>query len=72
MSLFSKNVDLIGSIKLSSWRKIAIGTWNTVGDPSVYGVLELDVTHALNYIEKIKQETGQRITMTHFFWKGLC
>ncbi|MBI4925047.1 MAG: 2-oxo acid dehydrogenase subunit E2 [Bdellovibrio sp.] len=65
-SLISKNVDLGPPLFLSSWRKVAIGTWKTVGDPSVYGCLEIDVSAALAYIEKLRQKTGLRITLSHF------
>ena len=68
--MFSKNVKLGPATRLSAWRKIAIGTWKTTGDPSVYGVLELDVTPALKYLERVKIETGQKLTLTHFVGKA--
>jgi hypothetical protein len=40
------NVELTKP-KLSSWRKIALGSWHAGGDPSVYGVIELDATRIL-------------------------
>lgn len=67
--LFQKNVDLGPALKISSWRKIAIGTWRTVGDPSVYGYMDIDAEPALAYIEKLKAKTGQRITMSHYAGK---
>lgn len=65
MPLFSKNVVLGSPLKLSSWRKVAIGTWRSAGDPSVYGYLDIDVTSALEYVENLKNQTGTRITMSH-------
>ena len=38
----SRNIDLGPALRTSSWRKIAIGTWKTAGDPSVYGILDLN------------------------------
>lgn len=64
--MFSKNVHLKKPLKLSAWRKIAIGSWPKIGDPSVYGMIEFDVEPALAYIEKLKSENQVRITLTHF------
>ena len=61
--MFARNVDFTGPAELSSWRKIAIGTWNTCGDPSVYGTIEIDATQMLNYIEQEKKK-GIRLTPT--------
>lgn len=72
MPLFSKNIQLKPALKLSTWRKIAIGTWRTAGDPSVYAVVETNVEPALRYLEKIRQKTGQKITLTHFTGKALA
>jgi pyruvate dehydrogenase E2 component (dihydrolipoamide acetyltransferase) len=35
------NVELT-PVELSTWRKVALGTWGHGGDPSVYGTLELN------------------------------
>src|SRR5688572_361276 len=72
MTLFQKNVDLGPPLKLSSWRKIAIGTWRTAGDPSVYAIVEVNVEPALAYIEKLREKTGQKITFTHFVGKSVA
>lgn len=67
--LFQKNVDLGPALKISPWRKIAIATWRTVGDPSVYGYMDVEAEPALAYIEKLKEKTGLRITMSHYAGK---
>ncbi len=72
MPIFVKNVDLGKPLRISSWRKIAIGTWKTAGDPSVYGFTDVDMGPALEYIEKLRQETGKRITLTHFVGKAVA
>ncbi|NUN05180.1 MAG: 2-oxo acid dehydrogenase subunit E2 [Bdellovibrio sp.] len=33
---------------ISIFRKVAMGLWESAGDPSVYGFLEIDVTHIRN------------------------
>src|SRR3954469_21929617 len=72
MPILGRNVELGANIRLSSWRKVAIGTWHKPGDPSVYGLMEVDVTAALAYIERERTRTGLKITLTHFFGKVLA
>ena len=69
--LLQRHTNLGPALKISAFRKVAIGTWRTVGDPSVYGVLEIDVGNALNYIERLSKKSGQRITITHFIGLAL-
>lgn len=68
--LISKHIQFGRPLRLSSWRKIAIGTWRTVGDPSVYGILDLEVTEVIKYLEKTSQEKNQKLTITHFLGKA--
>jgi len=70
MTLITKNVDHGKPLKSSSWRKIAIGTWKTVGDPSIYGEIKFDARKMLSYIKKQSELTGKRITVTHFIAKA--
>ena len=69
---FQKNVALGHALTLSPWRKIAIGTWRTTGDPSVYAELELDASAALDYLERWKTHGGRRATLTHFVGKAIA
>ncbi|MBL7714300.1 MAG: 2-oxo acid dehydrogenase subunit E2 [Bdellovibrionales bacterium] len=66
MSLLRRNVQLGPRLKSSSWRKVAIGTWADAKDPSVYGTLEVEVDATLAYLEKLRAETGTKVTLTHF------
>jgi pyruvate dehydrogenase E2 component (dihydrolipoamide acetyltransferase) len=72
MKLLSRNVRLGRPIHLSSWRKVAIGTWRTVGDPSVYGILEVDAGPALAYIARLRERTGMRVTLSHFMGRAMA
>ncbi len=72
MFFLSKNIQYKKALRLNGWRKIAIGTWRDCGDPSVYGVLELECTNALNYIDTIRKNTGRKITITHFVGKAVA
>lgn len=55
----------------SLFRKIAIGSWWNSGDPSVYGMAEVDMTEALKYIEKIKAEKNISLTPTHIVGQAM-
>jgi pyruvate/2-oxoglutarate dehydrogenase complex dihydrolipoamide acyltransferase (E2) component len=55
---------------LSSFRKIAIGTWENAYDPSVYGTLDLRVDDAMRYIAEFRERTGRRITVSHLMAKA--
>jgi pyruvate/2-oxoglutarate dehydrogenase complex dihydrolipoamide acyltransferase (E2) component len=69
---FKRNVDLGPPLRLSAWRKVAVGTWRTAGDPSVYGVMELDMARALAYVDRLRAETGLKITLTHFMGRVMA
>jgi pyruvate dehydrogenase E2 component (dihydrolipoamide acetyltransferase) len=65
-----RNLKLVRKKRLSAFRKIAIGTWRTVGDPSVYGTIELRMDLALDYLSKFNAATGRRATVTHLVAKA--
>ncbi len=65
-------VDLIPKRDLSSFRKIALGTWKDAKDPSVYGALVVEVDAVLAYIEAFREATGKRLTLTHLMAKALA
>jgi len=66
------NIVLRPKTDLSSFRKIAIGTWRTAKDPSVYGALELEMDATLAYIEAFRERTGKRLTLTHLMAKAVA
>jgi pyruvate dehydrogenase E2 component (dihydrolipoamide acetyltransferase) len=59
------NLDLVRKDDVSSFRKIAIGTWRTAYDPSVYGTMEVRMDEAMRYIAAFRQKTGKRLTVSH-------
>ena len=69
MTFITKNVNYGAPLKISGWRKIAIGTWRSAGDPSVYGILELDAEPVLSWIEKARHSQSERVTLTHVVGK---
>ena len=64
------NLELQKKQDLSPFRKIAIGTWHTAYDPSVYGTITLRMEKALEYVEAFRAKTGQRLTLTHMMAKA--
>jgi pyruvate/2-oxoglutarate dehydrogenase complex dihydrolipoamide acyltransferase (E2) component len=70
--LLSQNVALGPPLRLSPWRKVAMGTWRDCGDPSVYAFLDIDVAPAQAYLRKVRDEQGVNATLTHFFGRVIA
>lgn len=64
------NLELARKDDVSSFRKIAIGTWRTTYDPSVYGTMELRMEEALRYIQAFREKTGKKLTVSHMMAKA--
>jgi hypothetical protein len=56
---------------VSSFRKLAIGSWTTAYDPTVYGTLTVRMDAALDYLDAFHQRTGVRLTATHLVLKAV-
>ncbi len=65
------NLDLVKKKDVSSFRKIAIGTWDTAYDPQVYGTMEIRMDEAMRYIAAFRERTGKRITVSHLMAKAM-
>jgi pyruvate dehydrogenase E2 component (dihydrolipoamide acetyltransferase) len=57
------NLELEPIRRLSTFRRLALGTWRTAYDPSVYGSLTLRMDPALAYIDAFRTATGKRLTI---------
>jgi pyruvate dehydrogenase E2 component (dihydrolipoamide acetyltransferase) len=66
------NLELKRKKGLSLFRRMAIGTWRTAYDPSVYGTLEVPMEQAMAYIERYRQVKGKRLTVTHLMAKAVA
>src|SRR4051812_49096714 len=66
------NIEIRPLTELSSFRRLAIGSWQTAYDPSVYGSIEVRMEKALAYIEAFRARTGKRVTVTHLVAKALA
>jgi hypothetical protein len=64
------NLKLVRQRRLSSFRKVALGSWRTAHDPSVYGSIELRMEQATAYLAAFRAATGRRATVTHLIGKA--
>lgn len=65
------NVALVPKTDVSSFRQMAIGTWRTAKDPSVYGSLSLEMDETLRYVAAFQAATGRKLTVTHLMAKAI-
>jgi pyruvate dehydrogenase E2 component (dihydrolipoamide acetyltransferase) len=63
------NLDLTPKTDLSSFRKIAIGTWADAYDPSVYGTMDVNMDEAMRYMAEFRARTGRKLTISHMMAK---
>ena len=67
--MFSRNKPFGKPLKPSRFRRLALGSWGGTGDPTIYGILEVNAENALAHIAAEKIRTGERITITHYVGK---
>jgi pyruvate/2-oxoglutarate dehydrogenase complex dihydrolipoamide acyltransferase (E2) component len=59
--------------RLSSWRRIALHLWDKPRDPTVYGVLEIEMSRALEYLNRLNApDADARATLTHLVVKAIA
>ncbi len=56
--------------KLPTWRRVALSTWGAPDDPTAYGTLELECEAALAYLDRLRRESGEKVTLTHLVGKA--
>jgi pyruvate dehydrogenase E2 component (dihydrolipoamide acetyltransferase) len=66
------NLALRRKRKISTFRKMALGTWQTTYDPTVYGSLTLRMERAAEYLARFREVTGKRLTYTHMMAKAMA
>jgi len=49
----------------SNRRKMMIASWGDQSEASIFGFLEVDVSTTNEYIQKLREQTGHRISITH-------
>ena len=66
------HLELVPKDQISSFRKLAIGTWRVAYDPTVYGTLTIRMEKAVDYIQQFRQKTGRHLTVTHLVTKAVA
>lgn len=66
------NVELLGRSRLSAFRKIALGTWQTTYDPSIYGTMRVRADKLQEYIARFRAKYGKKLTVTHVVAKVMA
>lgn len=44
---------------------MSVAAWAAPDDPTIYGLLDIDVSRLLPVLERLSEQSGQRITLTH-------
>jgi|SRR5579871_860145 len=57
---------------LRGWRRVAAQAWRPPKDPSVYAMLDVPMRAALAYLDRLRAETGVRVTVTHLVARGVA
>lgn len=60
-----RNIEITELKNPPAFRKIAFGTWQKVKDPSVYGMILIDMTKSNAYMQEFHKRNGIKITPTH-------
>lgn len=55
----------------STRRKLAIATWGPPSEGNIFGKVTLDVAEALEYMELVRERTGEKVTITHLVGKAV-
>src|SRR5579859_1956248 len=63
------NLELVRKDDVSSFRKIAIGTWQNAYDPSAYGTMAIRMDETVKYLARFREQTGRRLTVSHMMAK---
>ena len=57
MKFLKKNISLSPSVKVSNWRKTAVGTYANTGDCQVYSIQSINIEPALKMLSRRKELT---------------
>jgi pyruvate dehydrogenase E2 component (dihydrolipoamide acetyltransferase) len=71
MAILQTNKPFGPPQKPTKFRRLALGSWSAPDNPTIYGVLELNVEKALSYLDQLRTRTQEKLTITHFIGKML-
>jgi len=58
--------------RTSSWRTVAPLVWAGPSDPTIYGIIDVEVSKALIFLERRGLETGTKLTLTHLVTRAVA
>jgi pyruvate/2-oxoglutarate dehydrogenase complex dihydrolipoamide acyltransferase (E2) component len=58
--------------RVRGWRKLAGSTWRAPDDPQFFGDLEIDATALRNFVLKVRESSGVRLTVTHLIGRAVA
>ena len=58
--------------RTSSWREVAPLVWGSPNDPTIYGIIDVDITKAQHFLERRGEETGTKLTITHLVTRAVA
>lgn len=58
--------------RISSWRRIAAAVWGEPSSPMAFGFDEVEMTAAQDLLPRLREETGEHVTITHLVVKALA
>ena len=67
-----KNVKGSWLKRYTAYRRIVLNSWETPSDPTIYGLLDVDVTDLLAFMKKRTADTGVKVGLTHATMKALA
>lgn len=53
------------SFHMSLRRKVAIASWSSPREGNIYGKISIDMSKALDYIEYLRKNSNEKVTVTH-------
>jgi len=58
--------------RVPAWRKLAMSTWTAPHSPTAYGALDLDCERALDWVARVREASGEKVTLTHVVGKAVA
>src|SRR5580658_5213239 len=58
--------------QMTTRRKLAIATWDSPREGNIYGKLTVDAGPALRYLDRVQQQTGEKVTITHLVGRAVA
>lgn len=57
---------------MSVRRKLSIASWSAPSEGNIYGRITLDATEVLAYLDHVRRQSGEKVTLTHFVGKAVA